>query len=355
MNQSSSNSGITKDLVNYDFYTQAQVTWNVNNLIADLEKIKKEYSLMGEGLTQFHKQYLLMVLVGKTLKDMIGIFEDITSVESLRTKLSIDKKKKGIHFCLEKLLKEEISNPQDIIYRLFNSKYRRNPQPPKHEKETGLLIRIPDEVSGEQLLEIENKVRAITGCSYIRIVEIKMGSINLFFKGSQSACKQIEFLHKQGLLADLLGVSIEGVEIIHNKVNLTKWFENIFTPGWQMVEELLTPQQLRPAYFSESIQRARRIDLQIDLITHTVNLVISLTRENTDNVIVNLKVFPTSESSTLSPNLRLIILAEGEIFKEVTSRSADQFIQYEFEAEPGDEFVVKIALGEAEITEDFVV
>lgn len=82
MNQSSSNSEFTKDLVNYDFYSQAQATWNVNNLIGDLEKIKKEYSRMGEGLTQFHKQYLLMVLVGKTLKDMIAwqaIYRNLTA------------------------------------------------------------------------------------------------------------------------------------------------------------------------------------------------------------------------------------------------------------------------------------
>jgi len=187
----------------------------------------------------------------------------------------------------------------------------------------------------------------------------------LILEGNENALAQIRALFASGELEEILGVPVLGIDTVFEvqtaqppltQVNhLTQWFDNIFAIGWQSVQQLLTPQQLRPAYFTQPIQRAKRIDLQIDLITHTVNLVISLTRENADNVIVNLKVFPTSESPTLPPNLKLILLTEGEIFKEVTSRSADQYIQYEFEAEPGDEFGVKLALGDAEITEDFVV
>ncbi|MGD1714747.1 hypothetical protein [Dapis sp. BLCC M172] len=208
MNQDASNPKCLQDLVNYKFYAEAQADWNVNNLIVDLEKIKKEWSRMGEGLSKFHKQYLLMALVAKQLPDMVSELEDIASVDSLRTKLSNDKKKKGIHFCLQKLLEREIGNPKNIMIYLFKSKYKKKPQPPNFEKETSLLIRIPDDVSAKQLLEIENKVRAITGCPYIRVVEIKMGSIILVFKGSQSACEQVESLHQQGLLSDRLGVPI---------------------------------------------------------------------------------------------------------------------------------------------------
>ncbi|MGB3514188.1 MAG: DUF1822 family protein [Microcoleaceae cyanobacterium] len=353
MNQDASNSEFRQDLINYNFYPEAQASWNVNDLIVDLETIKKKWPPIGEGLTKFHKQYLLMVLVGKQLPDMVAELEDLSSVESLRTKLSNDKKKKGIHFCLEKLLKQEIGNPQNIIFHLFNSKYRKQLHPPNTEKETGLLIRIPDDVSAKQLLEIENKVRAITGCPYIRIVEIKMGSIILLFKGSQSACEQIESLYQQGLLSERLGVRITDVEIIPSQVNLTEWFEGIFTRGWQTVEELLTPQQLRPAFFSEQVQRAKQIDLEIDLIEHTVILVVDLTRENQESMIVNLKVFPTSETDYLPPELKLTVLSEGDIVDEVITRSSDRLIQCEFDAEIGDKFSVTIELGEAVVTEEF--
>ena len=213
------------------------------------------------------------------------------------------------------------------------------------------------EVSEKILRQLEGQVQEILGANKLRIQRIEQGSLVIFWQGSRSDCDRIEALFKEGVLSERLGVPVLDVEVVPNEelTNLTQWFESIFTSGWQRVEELLTPQQLRPAYFSESVQRAKRIDLQIDLIAHAVNLLVSVSRESVEGAIVNLKVFPVADTPNLPPNLQLIILVEGEIFKEVTSRSADQYIQYEFEAEPGDEFAVKLALGEAEVTEDFVV
>ncbi|MDY7005144.1 MAG: DUF1822 family protein [Cyanobacteriota bacterium] len=356
MNQAASNPKCLQDLVNYNFYAEAQATWNVNNLIVDLEKIREQYSRVGEGLSKFHKQYLLMVLVGKQFPDMVAELEDISSVESLRTKLSNDKKKKGIHFCLHKLLKQEIGNPQDIIFNLFNSQYRKQPQPPNFEKERSLLIRIPDDISAKQLLEIENKVRAITGCPYLRVVEIKMGSIILYLKGSQSACEQIESLYQQGLLSDRLGVPIIDVEIIPSQVNLTQWFDNIFTTGWQAANEFFTPSRLALVRSTE-IQGGKLIDLRADMLSHAVVLLVNLVREDDDSpeVEITLRVYPTGDDVYLPPNLKLIVLSENEVFQEVTARSEDRIIQYKFEGEVGEEFTVQLVLSEAVITENFVI
>ncbi|WP_333142042.1 DUF1822 family protein [Microcoleus sp. B13-B6] len=196
------------------------------------------------------------------------------------------------------------------------------------------------------------------------------GNTVIKFEGNYEIIDALLQLQESGELEKILEVTVldidtcsqieqdessKSITMIPNQVNLTQWFQNTFTAGWQTVEELLTPQQLRPAYFSEPVKRAKRINLQIDLITHTVILLVSLTREDAERVIVNLKVFPTADIPHLPPDLQLILLVEGEIFKEITSRSADQYIQYEFEAEPGDELVVNLVLGEAEITEDFVV
>lgn len=193
-------------------------------------------------------------------------------------------------------------------------------------------------------------------------------NFELILEGNENALAQIRALFASGELEKILGVPVLGIDTVSEvqtaqppltQINhLTQWFDNIFTIAWQTVEELLTPQQLRPdrsAHFAESIKRAKRIDLETNLITHTVYLVVSLTREDADKIIVNLKVYPTANNPNLPPNLKLIILAKGEIFKQATSRSADQYIQYELNASPGDEFAVKLALGDAEITEDFVV
>jgi hypothetical protein len=193
------------------------------------------------------------------------------------------------------------------------------------------------------------------------------GNTVITFEGNYEILDALLQIQESGELEKILGVPVLGIDAYSAMPTaavptakpflnrLTQWFQGIFNTGWQPVDGLLTRQQLIPAHFATSIQRGKRIDLETDLITHTVNLVVSLTREDEDKAIVNLKVFPTAENPNLPPNLKLIILSEGEVFKEVTSHSADQFIQYEFEAEPGDEFAVKLVLGEAEITEYFVV
>ncbi|GGA42086.1 hypothetical protein [Okeania sp. KiyG1] len=40
MNQTASNYKFIQDLINYNFYAEAQASWNVNNLIYDLEKLE---------------------------------------------------------------------------------------------------------------------------------------------------------------------------------------------------------------------------------------------------------------------------------------------------------------------------
>ena len=81
----------------------------------------------------------------------------------------------------------------------------------------------------------------------------------------------------------------------------------------------------------------------------------NISRENEAEITVNLKIFSAIESDNLLPDLKLKVLSEGETFGEVTPRSNDSFIQYEFQAEQGDEFTIALELGEAIVTEDFVV
>ncbi|MGA9379281.1 MAG: DUF1822 family protein, partial [Phormidium sp.] len=55
-------------------------------------------------------------------------------------------------------------------------------------------------------------------------------------------------------------------------------------------------------------------------------------------------------------NLQLILLGnDGEILYEVTARIADNVIQMEFDGEVGEEFSVKVALGDISVTESFVI
>ena len=195
------------------------------------------------------------------------------------------------------------------------------------------------------------------GKGIISVKEIRQGSIIFILESSPQLFERIQSLHAAGQLSELLNVPVLDLQVIPNeeRVNLSQWFENIFTAGWQRVEELLTPQQLSPTVWSDRTKRAKLFNLRVDLISHAVILVINLTRESENQVRVWLQVYPTGQDNYLPANLQLIVLSEGEVFQEVTARSADVLMQCQFDANPGDEFSIKLALGEASVTEDFVV
>jgi hypothetical protein len=137
-------------------------------------------------------------------------------------------------------------------------------------------------------------------------------------------------------------------------VNLLQWLEGVFDAGWQAVEELVSP-KLMPAFKSQVAKRAKLIrDLGIDVQGHPVVLTINVWEEEAGAVGVKARVYPSGEDTTLPPNLKLTVLTDtGEVFKEVTARCDDEFIQYEFEAERGDKFGVRVSLGDAGVTEQF--
>ncbi|MFB2976046.1 DUF1822 family protein [Microseira sp. BLCC-F43] len=157
-------------------------------------------------------------------------------------------------------------------------------------------------------------------------------------------------------LEDLLAELTAKVTPRQTQVNqLLQWFDNIFEPGWQAIEALIAPQELSFVR-NLKVRRGKVIDLGIELAGHPFILIINLSRESEDTVAVNLQVYPTGENSYLPLGLKLIVLDESEeIFKEVTARTADKFIQYQFEAELGDRFGVKVDWQGVSITEEFAI
>ncbi len=214
-----------------------------------------------------------------------------------------------------------------------------------------------DEVK-PQLDEILELLRKISGDKTITIRITKPGSVIIIIDGSNEGLKRIESLFKAGDLQEIAGFKVEDIrpEWEERPVNLTQWFDNIFTTGWQAANELLTPSQL--AFRSrEEIQGTKLIDLRADLFSNAVVLLVNLVRENDDSpeVEITLRVYPTGNDVYLPPNLKLIVLSENEIFQEVTARSEDRIIQCQFSGEVGEAFTVQLVLGEAVISEIFVI
>jgi hypothetical protein len=73
-------------------------------------------------------------------------------------------------------------------------------------------------------------------------------------------------------------------------------------------------------------------------------------------VYILLRVYPTGDKVYLPPQLQLILLDEsGKSVWEATARRADACIQVKLSGNPGDRFAVRVALGDAGVTEYFLI
>jgi hypothetical protein len=133
---------------------------------------------------------------------------------------------------------------------------------------------------------------------------------------------------------------------------LGQWFENRFETGWQTIHQYIAP-HLIGAFMINQVKRAKLLDLTVELLNYQVALMITLGKTE-DSTTVQASVYPTGEQTALPPNLKLSILTQtDEVFKEVTSRSDDEFIRYKFDADSGDRFKVRVTLGSSSVTEMF--
>lgn len=148
-------------------------------------------------------------------------------------------------------------------------------------------------------------------------------------------------------------------------VNLSQWFRQIFETGWQEVESLLNPSQSRLAFrFRETaspsenpmVRRGKLIDLGMQLAGHSIALIVEIKPQEVDLTHICLQVYPTANQTYLPPHLKLSVFDDtGSLLLEATSRSKDNYIQLQLNGEPGEFFSAEISLGEASITEQFVI
>jgi len=137
-------------------------------------------------------------------------------------------------------------------------------------------------------------------------------------------------------------------------IQLSQWLNHRFEQGWQAINELIAP-QLVGAFMDTQIKRAKLIDLGVELAGCQVSLMMTISA-TASGINLQASVYPTGEQLTLPPNLHLKILTDaGEVFKEVISRSDDEFIRYRFDATKGDRFTIQVVLGTASVAESFQV
>ena len=149
-----------------------------------------------------------------------------------------------------------------------------------------------------------------------------------------------------------LDIFLEYLDKLATKpINLQQWLQEIFTEGWEAVEDLLTPRTPSLAFRFSSVRRAKLIELATPVI-----LVITLIPEASKNLVINLQIYPQGEQRELPSNLKLMVLTEtGEVFREVITNSGDTFLRYEFSGSPQEKFGIKMELGETSYSQNFAI
>lgn len=150
-------------------------------------------------------------------------------------------------------------------------------------------------------------------------------------------------------------------------VSLSRWLQNIVDAGWQTVETLLNPTQTDLAFSfrteravvgetANSVRRAKLITLPHPQQTYPVALVVELVTASAQQIEILLQVHPPDGQTYLPPELQLVVLDEsGTTFIAAQARDADNYVQLEFSGTPGERFRIKVALGDASVTEDFAI
>jgi hypothetical protein len=137
-------------------------------------------------------------------------------------------------------------------------------------------------------------------------------------------------------------------------INLSQWLQNEFQSGWQNLNALLMPEKLayRNRHLS-SVMGQKVLDLkQTD---EAIELSLGLTPVDINEFNIWVGVYPTGDRTHLPVNLQLAILNQvGEAVMQVQAKTTEN-IQLEFSGEPGEQFSVRLTLGEVSVTEVFVI
>ncbi|MUL35644.1 DUF1822 family protein [Gloeocapsopsis dulcis] len=174
----------------------------------------------------------------------------------------------------------------------------------------------------------------------------------------------------EDLLAHLneLKLAAENRQLV---VQLSQWFNRVFETGWQGIETILGPARTNLVFSfrrsdplvretnksrEERVQRAKLIDLGMQLAGHAVALIVELRSVSDQKMDILLQVHPTGSQIYLPPQLQLTVLDASEaVFLEAQARKADNYIQLQFSGNPGEKFSVRVALGSDSMIENFMI
>ncbi|MFL9449596.1 DUF1822 family protein [Tolypothrix bouteillei VB521301_2] len=156
---------------------------------------------------------------------------------------------------------------------------------------------------------------------------------------------------QQQKAAKRLGAISQGndsaIQALINLIQTTQDDETL----WLAVESLW---QIAPGNPAAGVRRVQLIDLGMQVAGQTVALAVAIIQKLNQQFGVLLQVYPTHDEPYLPANLKLILLDDsGQVLHEVLARESDSYIQLKLNGQQGEQFNVRVAIGEASVTEYF--
>lgn len=120
---------------------------------------------------------------------------------------------------------------------------------------------------------------------------------------------------------------------------------------WKAAELLW---EINPETTAAGIRKAIDFGMQFD--KNAIALMVAILPKSDETMAILIRAYPQSDRAYLPQGLELSGLdMSGNSFYIVQARNKDNYIQFKFTAELGDKFNIRVALGDADITQSFVI
>ncbi|MEH2326869.1 MAG: DUF1822 family protein [Nostoc sp.] len=221
------------------------------------------------------------------------------------------------------------------------------------------VIHIPPEVCSDRIgyvaVQLDESLREATLLGFIKMV---------------SECNSVPLSELRSLEEFILQLS-QTPETEKPPIHLSKWLMNVVDIGWQTIESLLIPQAAELAFTFRSaeeslaqnsaesstisVQKGILVDLGRQSESKPIALIVELIPICEQEINIFVKVCPTNSQKYLPEELEVMVLDDlGTPVMQAIARNTKS-IQLNFSSKLGERFSIKVALGDVNFIEAFLV